>query len=142
MEYLPTLRSLSIYDCGVSLNVEALRMLTGLTAYSLKYLTFFGRTLGDTSKHLPSSETFITDDAAEFLVQYLKQNPDLTVFTKHSMRDERELLDKRMESSLRLLYNDKDAKLQYDCLVSRGHIAAFRMYDSMQLLALDYFKED
>lgn len=133
----PMLRSLSIEDCGVSLGLPDINIFMNMARSHLQYLTIIPRSLGNSSRYLPSpAGPYIEDDALTALSAFVRSGVSpLQLFVKKAVNTS-------VVGSAEMYIDDNIvARKKYDYLVSTGHIAALRMYDEKQLLPLSYFSE-
>ena len=133
-------------DCGAIITEEDIRILTGMANGTLKYLTLFPRALGNAPMFLQGTEEhYITPDAVKAILVCRETHPHLTIFLKSEYADAETcpVGMPAIQTSGAAVSEDRNAegKGDYNRLVLLGHIAAFRMYDDIQLLPLSYFKE-
>lgn len=144
-------------DCGVIITGEDIRILTSMSNGALKYLTLFPRALVDEQISLPGpEEQYITPDALDAILICRETQPKLTIFLKSQYADATMPISPKYgdysgqssatehdenQCSGISVNNSAEGNRDYERLVSLGHIAAFRMYDDIQLLPLSYFED-
>lgn len=133
-------------DCGVIITGEDIRILTGMANGALKYLTLFPRALGNEPMFLPGPEEhYITPDALDAILVCRETHPHLTIFLKSEYADAETcpvgMPAVQTSGTTVSVDRNSEGKGDYNRLVLLGHIAAFRMYDDIQLLPLSYFED-
>lgn len=131
------LRSLSIEDCGICLTLDAINAFKSMALKKLQYLTVIPRSLGNSSRFLPSVPGgYIADNAMTALIHLATMSDNLELFLKHDVNTNvRAPLETYMDHC-------HATKKRHNKLVRIGHIAALRMYDEQQLLPSSYFHSD
>ena len=108
-----------------------------MAAKSLRYLTVIPRSLGNSSRFLPSAPgCYLADNAMTELLHLASTSGTLDLFLKHDVNTN---ISAPIETYIDHCHATKK---RYNKLVRLGHIAALRMYDEQQLLSSSYFHSD